>query len=150
MNLIYVFVHESDLSGELNLAAIQDLILMTLTSFLWSSVKVLSLLQLYLVMFCLICFQLILSVYLQWLIKHIHFLGNFDDINQPKNISEYSKETVCFFMFIDEVTEAYVKSAGTMDSSRKIGVWRVVVVRNLPYTDGRRTGKVGFCKYLPS
>ncbi|POO00061.1 hypothetical protein TorRG33x02_041880 [Trema orientale] len=68
--------------------------------------------------------------------------GNFDDINQPKNISDYSKETVCFFMFIDEVTEAYVKSAGTMDSSRKIGVWRVVVVRNLPYTDGRRTGKV--------
>lgn len=53
-------------------------------------------------------------------------------------------------MFIDEVTEAYVKSAGTMDISRKIGVWRIVVVRNLPYTDGRRTGKVGFSKSLPS
>uniref|UniRef100_A0A803QFI0 TOD1/MUCI70 glycosyltransferase-like domain-containing protein n=1 Tax=Cannabis sativa TaxID=3483 RepID=A0A803QFI0_CANSA len=68
--------------------------------------------------------------------------GNFDEINQPKNISEYSKETVCFFMFIDEVTEAYVKTAGTMDSNRKIGVWRIVVVRNLPYSDGRRTGKI--------
>ncbi|XP_062096141.1 probable hexosyltransferase MUCI70 [Humulus lupulus] len=68
--------------------------------------------------------------------------GNFDEINQPKNISEYSKETVCFFMFIDEVTEAYVKTAGTMDSNRKIGIWRVIVVRNLPYPDGRRTGKI--------
>lgn len=70
--------------------------------------------------------------------------GNFDDINQPQNISEYSKETVCFYMFIDEVTEAAVKSARTLDSSKKVGLWRVVVVRNIPYTDARRTGKVGF------
>lgn len=51
-------------------------------------------------------------------------------------------------MFIDEITEDYVKTTGAMDSSRKIGVWRVVVVRNLPYEDGRRTGKVGYFSLL--
>lgn len=68
--------------------------------------------------------------------------GNFDEINQPQNISEYSKQTVCFYMFVDEITEDYVKKTGAMDSDRKIGLWRVIVVRNLPYEDGRRTGKI--------
>ncbi|KAL4626820.1 hypothetical protein ACB092_05G124800 [Castanea dentata] len=68
--------------------------------------------------------------------------GNFDDINQPRNVSDYSKETVCFYMFIDEETEAYMKKTGTLGPSKKVGVWRVVVVHNLPYEDGRRTGKI--------
>ncbi|KAK4589943.1 hypothetical protein RGQ29_020496 [Quercus rubra] len=68
--------------------------------------------------------------------------GNFDNINQPRNISDYSKETVCFYMFIDEETEAYMKKTGTLGPSKKVGVWRVVVVHNLPYEDGRRTGKI--------
>lgn len=70
--------------------------------------------------------------------------GNFDEINQPRNISDYSKKTVCFYMFIDEVTEAYLRSSGKLGSNRKVGIWRTVVVRNPPYTDGRRTGKVRF------
>jgi len=45
-------------------------------------------------------------------------------------------------MFIDEETEAYMKKTGTLGPSKKVGVWRVVVVHNLPYEDGRRTGKV--------
>ncbi|XP_065619897.1 probable hexosyltransferase MUCI70 isoform X2 [Quercus suber] len=68
--------------------------------------------------------------------------GNFDDINQPSNISDYSKETVCFYMFIDEETDAYMKKTGTLGPSKKVGLWRVVVVHNLPYEDGRRTGKI--------
>lgn len=68
--------------------------------------------------------------------------GNFDEINQPRNISDYSRATVCFYMFIDEETEAYMKRTGTLGSSKKVGIWRVVVVRNLPYEDGRRTGKI--------
>ncbi|KAF3451472.1 hypothetical protein FNV43_RR07567 [Rhamnella rubrinervis] len=68
--------------------------------------------------------------------------GNFDEINQPQNISEYSKENVCFYMFIDEETEAAIKSAGTLDSSKKVGLWRVVVIHNIPYKDARRTGKI--------
>ncbi|KAA3478523.1 F3H9.11 protein isoform 1 [Gossypium australe] len=68
--------------------------------------------------------------------------GAFDAIQQPKNISEYSKRTICFYMFADEETEADLKANGGLDETRKIGVWRIVVVRNLPYTDGRRNGKI--------
>ncbi|XP_059439939.1 probable hexosyltransferase MUCI70 [Corylus avellana] len=68
--------------------------------------------------------------------------GNFDEINQPRNISDHSKATVCFYMFIDEETETAMKSAGTLGSSKKVGLWRVVVVRNIPYVDARRTGKI--------
>lgn len=45
-------------------------------------------------------------------------------------------------MFVDEETEAYLKKNSGLDSSRKIGIWRIVVVHNLPYKDGRRNGKV--------
>lgn len=70
------------------------------------------------------------------------FSGAFDVIQQPSNISEYSKKTVCFFMFVDEETETYLKKNSGLDSNRKVGIWRIVVVHNLPYTDGRRNGKV--------
>ncbi|KAM7255252.1 hypothetical protein ACFE04_020493 [Oxalis oulophora] len=66
----------------------------------------------------------------------------FDDVHQPRNISDYSRHTVCFIMFVDEQTEAYLKANSYLDSTRKIGIWRIVVVHNLPYTDGRRTGKI--------
>lgn len=46
-------------------------------------------------------------------------------------------------MFVDEETEAYLKKTSAMDIDRRSGIWRVVVVRNLPYSDARRTGKVG-------
>ncbi|KAF5729084.1 F3H9.11 protein isoform 1 [Tripterygium wilfordii] len=68
--------------------------------------------------------------------------GAFDLIQQPSNISEYSKKNVCFFMFVDEVTEAYLKNNSGLDSYTRVGPWRVVVVHNLPYTDGRRNGKI--------
>ena len=45
-------------------------------------------------------------------------------------------------MFVDEETEAYLKNNSGLDDSRKIGIWRIVVVHNLPYADGRRNGKV--------
>lgn len=45
-------------------------------------------------------------------------------------------------MFADEETEADLKANRGLGESKKIGVWRIVVVRNLPYTDGRRNGKV--------
>ncbi|XVF25797.1 hypothetical protein REPUB_Repub13aG0244500 [Reevesia pubescens] len=73
--------------------------------------------------------------------------GAFDIIQQPENISEYSKQTICFYMFVDEETKADLKSNGGLDESKKIGVWRIVVVHNLPYTDGRRNGKIP--KLLP-
>ncbi|KAE9594989.1 hypothetical protein Lalb_Chr18g0059611 [Lupinus albus] len=68
--------------------------------------------------------------------------GNFDEINEPSNISEYSRKTVCFLMFVDEITEEYLRSSGKMGINKKVGLWRVIVVRNIPYTDARRTGKI--------
>ncbi|XP_014519182.1 uncharacterized protein LOC106776291 [Vigna radiata var. radiata] len=68
--------------------------------------------------------------------------GNFDEINEPANISDYSKETVCFLMFVDEETEKYLRSSGRLGISKKIGLWRIIVAHNLPYTDARRSGKI--------
>lgn len=45
-------------------------------------------------------------------------------------------------MFLDEETEAALKNSTTIDHTKRIGLWRVVVVRNLPYSDARRNGKV--------
>ncbi|TVU20487.1 hypothetical protein EJB05_36696 [Eragrostis curvula] len=68
--------------------------------------------------------------------------GNYDMIQHPRNISEFSKANACFYMFVDEETEAYVKNSSSLYNNNKIGLWRLVVVHNLPYEDPRRTGKI--------
>lgn len=65
-------------------------------------------------------------------------------IQHPRNISEFSKANACFYMFVDEETEAYVKNSSSLYNNNKVGLWRLVVVRNLPYEDPRRMGKVPF------
>lgn len=68
--------------------------------------------------------------------------GNYDVLQQPINISEESKRFVPFYMFIDEETEAYMKNSSLLDSRKRIGLWRIIVVRNVPYADSRRNGKI--------
>ncbi|GMP65792.1 hypothetical protein CsSME_00026445 [Camellia sinensis var. sinensis] len=68
--------------------------------------------------------------------------GNYDIMQQPTNISEVARENVPFVMFIDEETEKYMKNSSGLDSSKRVGLWRIVVVCNIPYTDPRRNGKV--------
>ncbi|MCL7048946.1 hypothetical protein MKW94_010252 [Papaver nudicaule] len=68
--------------------------------------------------------------------------GNYDILQQPKNISETTKKDVCFYMFVDQETEAYMKNSSGLDGQNKVGLWRIVVVHNLPYSDPRRNGKV--------
>ncbi|XP_012441448.1 probable hexosyltransferase MUCI70 isoform X1 [Gossypium raimondii] len=68
--------------------------------------------------------------------------GNYDVIQQPRNVSEEAKKNIPFYMFIDEETEAYIKKKSILDSSKRVGLWRIVVVRNVPYSDARRNGKV--------
>lgn len=63
-------------------------------------------------------------------------------IQQPKNISDAAKENVCFYMFVDEETEAHLKNSSGLDDNKRVGLWRIVVVHNLPYNDARRNGKV--------
>ncbi|XVF04225.1 hypothetical protein REPUB_Repub05bG0064000 [Reevesia pubescens] len=68
--------------------------------------------------------------------------GNYDVIQQPRNISEEAKKNIPFYMFIDEETEAYMKNKSILDSSKRVGLWRIVVIHNVPYSDARRNGKV--------
>lgn len=68
--------------------------------------------------------------------------GNYDVIQQPKNISEAARKNIPFYMFIDEETEAYMKNSSVLDSSKMVGLWRIIVVHNIPYTDPRRNGKI--------
>ncbi|KAG6755280.1 hypothetical protein POTOM_041099 [Populus tomentosa] len=72
--------------------------------------------------------------------------GNYDIIQQPQNISEAARKNVPFYMFIDKETEMYLKNSSALDSNMRIGLWRIIVVRNIPYTDARRNGKV--CLHL--
>ncbi|KAI8011251.1 hypothetical protein LOK49_LG06G00737 [Camellia lanceoleosa] len=69
--------------------------------------------------------------------------GNYDIIQQPKSISKIARKNVPFYMFIDEETEAFMKkNSSVLDSSKRVGLWRIVVVHNIPYSDPRRNGKV--------
>ncbi|OVA13347.1 Protein of unknown function DUF616 [Macleaya cordata] len=71
--------------------------------------------------------------------------GSSDFLRRPtsKKIGDYSKKNVCFVMFLDEQTISKLSSEGHVRDDRGyIGLWRVVIVRNLPYIDMRRTGKV--------
>lgn len=68
--------------------------------------------------------------------------GAFDLIRQPQHTSDYAKQNVCFYIFVDEETESFLKNSSAVDSNKKSGLWRIVVVRNLPYADPRRNGKI--------
>lgn len=75
-------------------------------------------------------------------ITSIILSGAYDLIQQPRNISETAKENVCFFMFLDEETDKFLRKTTVLDSENKLGLWRIVIIRNLPYNDPRRNGKV--------
>lgn len=52
-------------------------------------------------------------------------------------------------MFVDEETKIFLRNSSDPDSSAKIGLWRIVEVHNLPYSDSRRNGKViVFLRYI--
>ncbi|XP_052186998.1 probable hexosyltransferase MUCI70 isoform X2 [Diospyros lotus] len=71
--------------------------------------------------------------------------GSSDFLRRPasKLVSEYSKKNVCFVMFVDKQTLLKLSADGNVPDDRgNIGLWRIVVVKNLPYKDMRKTGKV--------
>ncbi|XP_020223751.1 uncharacterized protein LOC109805890 isoform X2 [Cajanus cajan] len=68
--------------------------------------------------------------------------GNYDVIQQPRNISSKARKNIPFYMFIDEETEMYMKNVSILSSSRRVGLWRIIVVHNIPYADSRRNGKI--------
>ncbi|XP_065881172.1 uncharacterized protein [Euphorbia lathyris] len=76
--------------------------------------------------------------------------GNSDRLRSPtaKMVTRSSRKNVCFVMFVDEITSQTLYSEGHLaDRSGFIGLWKIVVVKNLPYTDMRRVGKIP--KLLP-
>ncbi|XP_011001770.1 PREDICTED: uncharacterized protein LOC105141171 [Populus euphratica] len=76
--------------------------------------------------------------------------GNSDRLRSPVNkmVTRLSRKNVCFVMFMDEVTFQTLSSEGHIpDTAGFIGLWKIVVVKNLPYNDMRRVGKVP--KLLP-
>ncbi|VFQ90581.1 unnamed protein product [Cuscuta campestris] len=71
--------------------------------------------------------------------------GNSDRLRTPvgKLVSRFSRKNVCFVMFVDEGTLQTLSSEGHMlDSMGFIGLWKIVVVKNFPYDDMRRVGKI--------
>ncbi|KAL6868256.1 hypothetical protein ACP4OV_015101 [Aristida adscensionis] len=76
--------------------------------------------------------------------------GNSDRLRTPfsKTITSLSKKTVCFAMFLDEMTLQTLESEGQkMDNMGFIGIWKVILIKNMPYNDMRRVGKIP--KFLP-
>jgi hypothetical protein len=58
-------------------------------------------------------------------------------------MSSSSKEKVCFVMFVDQESLDVIKQDGqTPNEKGVLGLWRLILIRNLPYQDGRRNGKV--------
>ncbi|KAG9444114.1 hypothetical protein H6P81_015454 [Aristolochia fimbriata] len=71
--------------------------------------------------------------------------GSSDNLRSPTNkmVTRSSRKIVCFVMFVDESTLQTLVAEGQMiDRSGFIGLWKIVVVKNLPYDDMRRVGKI--------
>lgn len=75
--------------------------------------------------------------------------GNSDRLRTPtgKRVTRLSRKNVCFVMFVDEVTMQTLYLEGHSPDGGFIGLWKMVVVKNLPYADMRRVGKIP--KLLP-
>nr|KYP74732.1 hypothetical protein KK1_007423 [Cajanus cajan] len=76
--------------------------------------------------------------------------GNSDRLRTPatKTVTRLSRKNVCFVMFTDEITIRTLSSEGHVpDRMGFIGFWKLVVVKNLPFDDMRRVGKIP--KLLP-
>ncbi|KAJ0077224.1 hypothetical protein Patl1_35571 [Pistacia atlantica] len=75
--------------------------------------------------------------------------GIFDEYDiphQPTNISHRSKKLFCFLITVDEESLNFIKKNVTVreDSvgGQWVGVWRLILLKNPPYDEPRRNGKV--------
>jgi len=58
-------------------------------------------------------------------------------------MSNSSKAKVCFVMFVDQKSLDVVLEEGKKPNDKgDLGLWKIVLIKNLPYLDGRRNGKV--------
>ena len=76
-------------------------------------------------------------------LSQIHFVLVVIECFYLFQISDFSRKNVCFVMFVDEETLSTLSSDGNNpDDGGYIGLWRIVIVRNAPYEDMRKNGKV--------
>ncbi|KAL5704933.1 hypothetical protein ACHQM5_023290 [Ranunculus cassubicifolius] len=69
--------------------------------------------------------------------------GGGDDLYQPIGMSNASLKKVCYVAFWDDVTLATQETSGKrIGEDRMIGKWRIVVVKDLPFSDQRLNGKI--------
>ena len=58
-------------------------------------------------------------------------------------MSNSSKQKVCFVMFVDQKSLDVILEEGQRPNDKGVlGLWKIVLIKNLPYEDGRRNGKV--------
>ncbi|KAL1198746.1 putative hexosyltransferase MUCI70 [Cardamine amara subsp. amara] len=69
--------------------------------------------------------------------------GGGDNLYEPIGMSKASSQKVCYVAFWDEVTVATQEGEGhKIGENDYIGKWRIVVVKDLPFTDQRLNGKI--------
>ncbi|XP_022133586.1 uncharacterized protein LOC111006123 [Momordica charantia] len=69
--------------------------------------------------------------------------GGGDDLYQPIGMSDASLRKVCYVAFWDEITLSAQESMGhIIGENGFFGKWRIIVVRDLPFTDQRLNGKI--------
>ncbi|CAN6470716.1 unnamed protein product [Victoria cruziana] len=69
--------------------------------------------------------------------------GGGDDLYQPIGMSQASLRKVCYVAFWDEVTRSTQETEGKrIGDDHMIGKWRIVVVKELPFSDQRLNGKI--------
>ncbi|KAL0365694.1 UNVERIFIED_CONTAM: hypothetical protein Sangu_0667000 [Sesamum angustifolium] len=70
----------------------------------------------------------------------------YDLPHQPSNISKRSKNLFCFLMVVDEVSFYFIKNNVTVrennDGGQWVGIWRLILLKQQPYDEPRRNGKV--------
>ncbi|WOL16422.1 hypothetical protein Cni_G25209 [Canna indica] len=69
--------------------------------------------------------------------------GGGDNLYQPIGMTEASLKKVCYVAFWDEITLAAQEKEGkVIGENHMIGKWRIVVVKDLPFSDQRLNGKI--------
>ncbi|KAL8152389.1 hypothetical protein V2J09_010149, partial [Rumex salicifolius] len=70
----------------------------------------------------------------------------YDTPHQPSNISLRSQKLFCFLMVVDEKSFDFMKNNVTVrvdeDGGHWVGIWRLIPLKNQPYDEPRRNGKV--------
>ncbi|KAJ7515409.1 hypothetical protein O6H91_22G012500 [Diphasiastrum complanatum] len=69
--------------------------------------------------------------------------GGGDVLYQPIGMANTSLTKVCYVAFLDNATFGTIEEAANYEhEAHKLGIWRIVVVHNLPFPDQRRNGKI--------